>query len=132
VDAILLIDWHLVLFEVKIGDALLEDTFEKIMGKFVLVGEAGGWNGAKPGEKTRIRFVALHNGFERILRKSVVVAIVAESCGSLRKVAEVGFVLLVEKRILRGEAVCNGFGVLGEEQHCDGNYKKHGLEGTHN
>ena len=86
----------------------------------------------KPGEEARIRFVALHNGFERILRKPVVVPVVAKSCSSLRKVAEIGFELLVEKSILRGEAVRNGLGVLGKKRCSDGNYEKHGSEGPHN
>ena len=44
-DAVLLVDRHLVLFEVEVGDALLEDTNEQVVRELVLVGEAGrsGW-----------------------------------------------------------------------------------------
>ena len=31
VDAILLVDWHLVLFEVEIGDALLQHANEQVV-----------------------------------------------------------------------------------------------------
>ena len=38
-DATLLVDWHLVFFEVEVGDTLLEDTNQEIVGELVLVGK---------------------------------------------------------------------------------------------
>jgi hypothetical protein len=39
-NAILLVDRHLVLFEIEVGDALPQDTREEVVRELVLVGEA--------------------------------------------------------------------------------------------
>ena len=114
-DAILLVDWHLVLFQVEVGDALLEDTNQKVVGELVLVGEARSRDGLEPGKEVLVDLVALGDGVERVLGELVVVAVVAESGGALGKVAEIGLVLLFEKGVLGGEAVGNWFEVLGED-----------------
>ena len=63
-DAILLIDWHLVLFEVEVGDALLEDTNQEVMGELVLVGEARTGDGFKPAKEGLVGVVAPGDGCE--------------------------------------------------------------------
>ena len=51
-------------------------------------------------KKFVIGLIPLDVGSERILGKLVVISVVAEGSGALRKVAEIGFVLLLEQRIL--------------------------------
>ena len=63
-DAILLIDWHLVLFEIEVGDALLEDTNEEIVGELVLIGEASTRDGFKPSKESLVGLVILGDGVE--------------------------------------------------------------------
>ena len=63
-DAVLLIDRHLVLFEIEVGDALLQHTNQQIVGELVLVGEASAWDGFKPGKEGFVGLVALENGVE--------------------------------------------------------------------
>ncbi len=63
-DAVLLVDWHLVFFEVEIGDALLKDANEQIVGKLILVGEASGRDGLEPGKKVRVGLVEAGEGVE--------------------------------------------------------------------
>src|SRR5260370_3905863 len=113
-DAVLLVDWHLVFFEVEVGDPLLKDASQEIVGELVLVGEPSTRDGFKPGEEGLVGLVVLGNGVERVLGELVVVAVVPEGGGTLGKVAEVGLVLLLEECVLSGEAVSNWFEVLGE------------------
>ena len=63
-DAILLIDWHLVLFEVEVGDTLLEDTNQEIVGELVLVGETSARDRFKPSKEGLISLVVLGDGVE--------------------------------------------------------------------
>ena len=114
-DAILLVDWHLVLFEVEVCDALLEDTNEEIVGEFILIGETSTRDSLKAGEKCLISLVALGDRVERLLRELVIVAVVAERRGPLGKIAEIGLILLFEERVLSSETVSNWFEVLGED-----------------
>jgi len=62
VDAALLIDWHLILFEVEVGNALPEDTNQEIVGELVLVGEAGSLDSFEPVKEGLVGFVALNDG----------------------------------------------------------------------
>jgi hypothetical protein len=77
------------------------------MRQLILVGETGSRDRLEPGQEGFIDLVALGNGSERVVRKLVVVTVVAEGCRALRKVAEIGLVLLVENSILGGNAVGN-------------------------
>ena len=63
-DAILLVDQHLILFEVEVRDALLKHADHEVVRELVLVGEAGARNGFEPGNKVLVGFVALNDGFE--------------------------------------------------------------------
>ena len=63
-DAILLVDWHLVLFEIEVGDALLEDTNEEIVGELILVGEASRRDRLKPVKEGLVGLVSLDNGIK--------------------------------------------------------------------
>src|SRR5437879_10961628 len=80
-DAILLVDWHLVLFKIKVGEALLEDTNQEVVRELVLVGEASSRNGLQSGQEGDIGLVPLGDGVERVVGKLVIVAVVAESGG---------------------------------------------------
>ena len=51
-DAILLIDRHLVFFEIEVGDALLQDANQQVVRKLILVGEAVGRDRLQPAEET--------------------------------------------------------------------------------
>ena len=112
-DAVLLVDGHLVFFEVVVGDALLQNANEQIVGESVLVGEAGGGDGLKARQEILVGLMALGDGGERVVGELVVVAIVAEGRGALGKVAEIGFVLFIEESVLRRQSIGDGFGVLG-------------------
>ena len=59
VDAILLVDRHLVLFEIVVGDALLQHAHQKIVGELVLIGETSSGNGLQPGKKVLVGLVVL-------------------------------------------------------------------------
>lgn len=118
-DAILLVDWHLILFEVEVGDALLEDTLEQVVGELVLVGEASTRDGSESSEKDFVGLVALLDGFERVLGKLVVVAVVAEGGGALRKISQISLVLLFKKGVLGNETLGNRFDVLTEDGTSD-------------
>src|SRR5260221_1748945 len=113
-DAILLVDWHLVFFEVEVGDTLLQDANQEIVGKLVLVGESSARDGFKPGEEGLIRLVVLGDGVERAVGELVVVAVVSEGGSALGKIAEIGLVLLFKKSVLSGEAVGDWLGILGK------------------
>ena len=63
-NAILLVDRHLVLFEVEVADALLKDTNEEVVGELVLVGEAGTRDGLQSGQESLVGPVALGDGVE--------------------------------------------------------------------
>ena len=84
------------------------------MGKLVLVGEAAGGNGLEARQEFAIGFVSLNDSGKRVVGELVVIAIIAESGGALREIAELGFVVFVEKRILRGEVVGDRLGILCE------------------
>src|SRR5579859_5336478 len=84
------------------------------MGKLIAVVEPSGWNCLKPVEESLVGIVILGNGSEGALGKLVVVAVVAEGGGAFGKIAQIGFVLLIEQLVLGGGAVGYRFDVLGE------------------
>ena len=114
-DAILLVDRHLIFFEVEVGDALLKDASQEIMGELVLVGEGGGWDGFKSGKEILIGLVVLGNGVEGVFSELIVVAVVAEGCGTLGEVAEIRLVLFLKKGVLSGEAIADWFEIFGQD-----------------
>jgi len=63
-DAILLVDGHLVLFEVEVGDALPEDANQKVVGELVLIGESSTRDGSQPAQEGFISFVTLNDGVD--------------------------------------------------------------------
>src|SRR6266478_6875709 len=130
-DAILLVDRHLVLFEVEVGDALLEDTSEQVVGDLVLIGEARTRDVFKTGQESLVGLMALGDSVERVLGELVVVSVVAESGGTLGKVAEIGFVLLFEKGVLDGQAVGHWLEVLGKDRTGYSRDKKQTLMKAH-
>ena len=75
--------------------------------------------------------MALGDGVERVVGKLVVVAIVAEGCGTLGKIAKIGFVLLFKNGVLRGDAIGYGLEVLGEDEANEDEKKKQDLVDTH-
>ena len=112
VDAVLLIDRHLILFEIVVGNALLQHSNQQIVRKLIAIVEPCGRNGLQSREKVFVGFVKLSDGCERALGKLVVIAIVPKSSGAFGKVAQIGFVLLIENRILSGNAFGHRFDVL--------------------
>jgi len=114
-DAILLVDRHLVFFEVEVGDALLEDTNEEVVGELVLIGEPSTRDGFKSGKESLIGLVVLGNGVEGVFSELIVVAVVAEGCGTLGEVAEIRLVLFLKKGVLSGEAIADWFEILGQD-----------------
>jgi hypothetical protein len=114
VDAILLVNRHLVLFEVVVGDALPQDTNKEVVRELVLLGEPSGRDSFEPGQEGLVGLVELGDGIEGAVAKPVVISIVAESGGTLGKVPQIGLVLLVEKGVLGGETVGDWFEILGE------------------
>src|SRR3984885_10414310 len=122
-NAILLIDWHLVLFEVEVGNALLQHADQQVVRELILIGKAGRGDGFELCEETLISLVPLKDGIERVLRQLVVVAIISVGGGALGKAAELGFVIIVEEAVLRGYAVGGGLRVLGEDRTGYGNHE---------
>ena len=110
-------DRHLVFFEPKIGNALLEDANQQVVRKLVLIGESLGRDGLQPLEKRFVRLVPLGNRVERVVGEPVVVAVVPERSRALRKIAQICFVLLVEKTILCGQAVGHRLVILGKNRN---------------
>jgi hypothetical protein len=70
----------------------------------------------QPHQELLVRLVALRNRLQRVVGELVVVAIVAERRGALRKVLEITLILLFEQRILRSEANGNRLRVLRRQQ----------------
>ena len=114
VDAVHLVDGHLVLFEVVVVEALLEDAGEEVVGEEVLLGEAGGGDGLEAGEVGDVGGVAAGDGAEGAVGELVVVAIVSVGGGALGGFFEVGLVELFEESVLGGEAGVDGGGLGGE------------------
>src|SRR5260370_6838165 len=104
-----------MLFELEVGDALLEDTNEEVVGELVLVGEANSRDGFKSGKEGLVSLVSLGDSAKGVVGELVIVAVVAEGGGALGKVAEIGLVLLFENILLGGEGVRNWVEVLAEE-----------------
>jgi len=114
VGAVLLVDRHLVFLQVVIGDALLQNTDQQIVGELVLVGELRRRNGLDAGEVIAVGFVALSDGGEGIVGQLVVIAVIAESGGAFGEVAQFVFVVVVKKGVLRGESFRQRSGALGK------------------
>ena len=75
--------------------------------------------------------MALGDGVERVVGKLVVVAIVAEGCGTFGKIAKIGLVLFFKNSVLRGDAIGYGLEVLGEDGANEDEKKKQDLVDTH-
>jgi hypothetical protein len=124
VDTFHLRNRHLVRLEVEVGYALAEDVNEEVVGELVLVGKAGSRDGLKLGNKGLVGLMATDDGVERVVGEFIVVAVVAVGCGALGKVAEIGLLLLFEKRVLGGEAVGDRLEVLADDSSGKGDYQK--------
>jgi len=66
-NATLLVDGHFIFLETVVGDALLEDADEEVVGELILIGEAGGGDSVEARQERLIGFVALGDGFERVV-----------------------------------------------------------------
>src|SRR5260221_11744190 len=106
-DAVELADRHLKFSQVEVGDALLEDTNEEVVGELILVGKAGDGDGIKAAQESMVGFVAVSNGGERIVAELIVVAEGAVRSHASGGVGEVGLVLLVQKVGLPNQASRN-------------------------
>ena len=112
VDALLLVDGHLVVLEVEGLDALLELALHELVGEEILVGEAGGVDGGEADEVGLVLGVLRGDAGERVVGELVVVAVVADGGGALGGVLEAGLPLVFEEGVLGGDAV--GYGGLRE------------------
>jgi hypothetical protein len=83
VDALLLVDGHLVSFEVEVLDALLELALHELVGEEILVGEAGGVDGGEADEVGLVVGVEPGDVGEGVVGELVVVAVVADGGGAL-------------------------------------------------
>jgi hypothetical protein len=66
-----------------------------------------------------------------VVGELVVVAVIAEGSSALGKIAEIGFVLLVEESVLSGDAVGHRFNVLGAHGSNNGNQKEQAFVEAH-
>jgi hypothetical protein len=127
VDAVHLVDGHLVLFEIVVVEALLEDAGEEIVGENVLLGEAGGRDGFEAGEVGDVGGMAAIDSGERAVGELVVVAIVSIGGGALGGVLEVRLIELFEEGVLSSETTVDGGGLGGQGAGC-GNSETRGKE----
>ena len=115
-DAALLVDRHLVFLQAEVSHALPQHADQQIMGELVLIGEISRVDRLQALQEGFVGLMAALDGVERVVGEPVVVAVVAKRCRALREVAQIGFVLLVEKGILGGKAFGNGLGVPGQRR----------------
>src|SRR5712671_7300756 len=64
VDAVKLIDRHLIFFQVEVGDALLEDSNKKVVGKLILVREAVRADRIEAAQEAAVRLITFCDGSE--------------------------------------------------------------------
>ena len=131
VDADLLVDRHLILFEAEVGDALLQNANHQIVRELVLIGELSRRDRLQPFQEPFVRLMSAQDGRERVVGELVVVAIVAESRRTLRKIAQIAFVLLVEERVLRRQAFGDGFRSLRKGRRGCGNQNQEAYGKAH-
>jgi len=77
------------------------------VGKPVLIGETRSRDRPKTCQEVLVDLLALERGRERMVCEPVVVTVVTEISGPLRKFPEIGFILLVKKSVLRGQPLGN-------------------------
>src|SRR5215469_5067358 len=106
-DAAHLADRHFILFEVIVGNALLENADQHVVGELILIGEAGGGDSLEPLQESNVKLMPPGNAVERVIGQLVVVAIVSVTRGGFRRSAQIGLILLVKKGILGGQTVGN-------------------------
>src|ERR1700722_203901 len=106
-DAIKLVDRHLVFFELEVGNTLLQAAYQQVVRKLVLIAETRSRDGLKPRKQSLVDFLPIDDGSKRMIRKLVVVTVVAKISGPLRELTEIGLVLFVKKSVLRREALSN-------------------------
>jgi hypothetical protein len=111
VDAVHLVDRHLVVFELVVVETLLEDASEEVVGEDILLGEAGGGDGFEAGEVGDVGGVAAIDGGEGAVGELVVVAVVSEGGGALGGILEVGLIELFKESVLGSEARVDGGGL---------------------
>jgi hypothetical protein len=120
VDAVHLIDGHLVVFEVVVVETLLEDAGEEIVGEDVLLGEACCRDGFEARQVGEVFGMATLDGCEGVVGELIIVTIVPEGGGAFGGVLEVGLIELFEESVLGGEAgfARRGRGLGGEGVGC--------------
>src|SRR5690242_2047549 len=103
------------------------------MRKPVLVGEAFGRDCFEPRKKALSPLLAFESCGERMISKLVVVTVVAKGSGPFREFSKLILILLVEKRVLRCESLCNwwNFLILCEGGNCESNEENQNLLNAH-
>lgn len=128
---VLLVDGHLVFLETEVGDALPKDADQEIVRELVLIGEVNGRDSLKPFQEACVGIMTPRDGRERVVGEPVIIAVVAEGGRALRKIAEIRFVLLVEKSVLDREAFGKRFGLLRKSGGGCGDSEKEDLGNAH-
>ena len=101
------------------------------MRKLILVGKARRRDGFDPLQERFVGLMPPPDGIEGIVVELIVVAVVAKSGGALGKITEIALVLLVEERVLRGEAFGERLGILGKSGQSGDDGEKQDLGNAH-
>jgi len=113
-DTVLLIDRHLVFFEIEIRVALLKGADHEVVRKLVLVGKTSSGDCLQPFQELDVCLMPLLNGCKRVVCQLVVVPIISEGGRALGEIAEIGLVLLVEEGVLSGKTLGDRLKILGK------------------
>ena len=103
-DAVHLVDRHLVLFQIVVIDALLEYAAEKIVREQILLGESGGRDRLQASEVGDVGGVVAINCSQGAIPELIVVAIISKGGRAFGAFFEIGLVDLFKEGVLRGDA----------------------------
>src|SRR5208337_948160 len=129
-DAVLLVDRHLVLFQIEVGIALLEHANQQVARKLVPFRKVRARDGLDSRQELPVGLIALNNRVQRVLRQLVVISVVAVGSRPLGKIAKIGLVLLVEDRVLGSHAVSHWLHALSKNATARDQEEKNSLQ-TH-
>src|ERR1700722_6301815 len=104
---------HLVFFELEIRDSLRQRTLHHLVRQFVLFRKAGRRNGVQARQKTLIGGLLTLISRGRKIFQLIVISVIADGGRAFRVSLEIRLVLLLEKRVLRGNPGGGRFVILG-------------------
>jgi hypothetical protein len=106
--AVHLVHRHFEFFERVVLVAPLQRPLHDLVREAVLLGKAIGRDGLQARQKTLVDRVLSLDRRKRVIGQAIVVAIIAIGRCALRMQAQVGLILLLEQRVLGGEAQFDG------------------------